>query len=322
MMKATTLLNSQQGFTHLRFMVRVGLTLLALSYLLLMLRQGQASLWQCSLVTVFALGYLAVQGYWHYGRQARFAPWGTLLLDLAAFAAVLSWDPTTPPPTLALGLALLAHWRPQGTPKGWVVLSLVACIMILALPLHLWHNNAQNALGTLFLLLFLATSALTLSAKIAHHWWLRQRQVKHYWQDPHTGLITEPTLFLTADWLLPLHHRLGAPLTAALFTPVQSEAFHTLNEYLQTRLRRSDILARVGSHPSQVIVLLPDTSVANAEKMIHLLRESAPAFQAVLMAIPEAMSLPLVLERLQQTQGRTPQPPQEETYHAGTVGIS
>lgn len=320
-MKATQLLLSEYHFRHIRFATRVVFTTLTLGYFLFALPQATTSVWQLSLGIIAALGYLAVHGYLHY-QKPRFANWCVPLLDIAALCLVLWLDPTTPPPTLVLLFTLLFAWRTKGAPNIAATLGLLALAIIIALPLHLMNSNSQDTTRTVFALLFLLATFLSFGTLMMQHLLIRKRLAKRQWQDPETGLITHHTLILTADWLLPLHNRLGAPLTAMLLSPLEVEDFSRLCDYLQMRLRRSDIISRFNTTAPRLAVLLPDTSLADTEALLQLIRPGAPKLQAVIMAVPDNISLELVLERLRQTQQRTPQPPKEETYHAGTSGIS
>lgn len=317
-MRATHLLLSDSHFRHIRFATRVIFTLLTLCYFFSVYNP---KLWQLSLGVAAALGYLGTQGYLHY-QQPSFARWGTPLLDIATLCLVLWLDPVTPPPTLVLLFTLLFA-RPTNHPPHFVAaLALLAAAIFIAMPLHMANTNTENARSAVFALLFLLATFLSFGTSMMQRFLIRKRLAKRQWQDPETGLITHRTLILTADWLLPLHNRLGAPLTAVLLSPLAVEDFARLCDYVQMRLRRSDIIARLDGSEPRLAILLPDTSLANAERLIQLLRPDAPKLQAVVMAVPDNMSLELVLERLRQTQQRTPQPPQEETYHAGTSGIS
>lgn len=321
-MKANTVLLSESYFRHIRFATRVLFTLLTVSFFSLMFQQGNTPAWQLSLVGAYGLAYLIIQGYWHY-QTPRFAPWLVTALDVFTLGMVLWLDPMTPPPTLVLLFTLLL--KPQhtkGLPNFAITLIFIAAIALMAIPLHLVHATPANTIGTIFTLLFLLVTFASLGTLMQQQLFMRKRLAKRQWQDPETGLITHHTLILTADWLLPLHSRLGAPLTAMLISPIEVEEFGRLCDFLQMRLRRSDIIARLNADETKLAVLLPDTSLANTEALIHLLRPQAPKFQTVIMAVPDTISLEMVLERLRQTQQRTPQPPQEEIYHAGTTGIS
>lgn len=318
-MTANRLLLSEFHFRHIRFATRVALSLLTLSYFWWTLKQKGTPLWQLGLAPVLAMGYLGLHGYLHY-QQPRFAHWCVPALDIAILSLVLWLDPTTPPPTLALLFTLLFNWQTNKTPN--IAISLLLLALLIAVPLHLLNASPQATTSALFALLFLLTTFLSFGVLMKQQALIRKRQAKRQWQDPETGLITHQTLILTADWLLPLHNRLGAPLTAMLLTPLEQGDFGRLCDYLQMRLRRSDIICRLSANESTLAILLPDTNLADTEALIQLIRPEAPPLQAVIMAVPDNMSLELVIERLRQTQQRAPQPPQEDTYHAGTSGIS
>lgn len=320
-MKATQLLLSDYHFRHIRFATRVLFSALTLSYFLVALPQEGTPLWLLSLGIVTAISYLAVHGYLHY-RKPRLANWSVPLVDVAALCLVLWLDPITPPPTLVLLFTLLFAWRTKGAPSIAATLGLLLLAIIIAFPLHIMSANSHNTTSAVFALLFLLMTFLSFGTLMMQHLLIRKRLAKRQWQDPETGLITHHTLILTADWLLPLHNRLGAPLTAMLLSPLDVEDFARLCDYLQMRLRRSDVISRFNTVEPRLAVLLPDTSLADAEALLQLIRPEAPKLQAVIMAVPDNISLELVLERLRQTQQRTPQPPKEETYHAGTSGIS
>lgn len=321
-MKATAVLLSESYFRHIRFATRALFTLLTVSYFLLVLQQESTSLWQLSLVGAYGLAYLVIQGYWHY-QAPRFAPWFVTALDIITLGIVLWLDPVTPPPTLVLLFSLLLKTQhTKGLSNFAITLMVIVVVSLVALPLYLAHATPADTISAIFTLLFLVLTFASLGTLMKQQLLARKRLAKRQWQDPETGLVTHHTLILTADWLLPLHSRLGAPLTAMLMSPIETEEFNHLCDFLQMRLRRSDIIARLSAEETTLAVLLPDTSLANTEALIHLIRPQAPKFQAVIMAVPDTISLEMVLERLRQTQQRTPQPPQEEIYHAGTTGIS
>ncbi|MCH8543394.1 MAG: GGDEF domain-containing protein [Alcanivorax sp.] len=222
------------------------------------------------------------------------------LVDLGALGVLLLLDPGEPPPTLALMIvAVLSTGLLNGLPR--FLYSLIGATVVLAvvLPLRLQQSEAPLAASSLFLLAVMMTCALYFGLLLYRNKELTRLTQEATWQDPRTGLISRMALAHTAGWLLPLHERLSSPLTAVLLRPRDPADLETLANALSQRLRRSDIGARADEEC--LALLLPDTAIANAERVLTSLRDVSPPFTAVMTAVPRETSLELVLDHLAAT---------------------
>ncbi|WP_111657178.1 GGDEF domain-containing protein [Isoalcanivorax indicus] len=252
-----------------------------------------------ALMALLVALYLLLQGGLFF-RPFSGAPLVSNLVDLAALGVLILLDPGEPPPTLALMIvAVLSTGLLNGLPRFLYSLAIAAAVLLVVLPLRLQQSDTPLAASSLFLLAVMLTCAVYFGLLLYRNKVLTRLAQEATWQDPETGLISRTALSHTAGWLLPLHERLSSPLTAVMLRPHDPSQLDALASGLSQRLRRSDIGARADE--LCLALLLPDTNVANAERVITTLREHTPPFTAVMTSVPRETSLDLVIDHLGET---------------------
>ncbi|MBZ2189753.1 GGDEF domain-containing protein [Alcanivorax sp. JB21] len=290
-------LATDRGTNTLQLTARLLFTLLVIAYFTA-LPALQLPLHGALMALLIAL-YLLLQGGLFY-RPFAGAPLIGNLIDLIALGVLVMLDPGEPPPTLALMIvAVLSTGLLNGLPRFLSSLGIAAVVLAVVLPLRLQQSDAPLAASSLFLLAVMLTCAVYFGLLLYRNKVLTRLAQESTWQDPQTGLISRTALSHTAGWLLPLHERLSSPLTAIMLRPHDPAQLDALAGGLSQRLRRSDIGARADDHC--LALLLPDTNVANAERVITSLREHTPPFTAVMAAVPRETSLDLVIDHLGDT---------------------
>lgn len=266
-----------------------------------------------ALTSALIVGYLLVQALLCF-RPFTGSTLIASLFDVVALGLLLLLDPGEPPPTLALLIvAVLSTGLVNGLPRFLSSLGMAVVVLVIVLPLRWQQPDAPPAVSTLFLLAVLTAGALYFALLLYRNKVLIRMAQEATWQDPQTGLISRAALIHTAGWLLPLHERLSSPLTAVMLRPQDEAGLPSLANGLNQRLRRSDIGAR--AREDALVILLPDTDIANAERVITSLREQTPAFTAVMTPVPRETSLELVLDHLGATFQRS-DAPLRELIHA------
>lgn len=309
-------LATDRGTNTLQLTARLLFTLLVIAYFTA-LPTLQMPL-HGALLALLILLYLLVQGGLFF-RPFAGAALISNLVDLSALGILVMLDPGEPPPTLALMIvAVLSTGLLNGLPRFLYSLGMAALVLMVVLPLRLHQSESPLTASSLFLLAVMLTCAVYFGLLLYLNKVLTRQAQEATWQDPQTGLISRNALSHTAGWLLPLHERLSSPLTAVMLRPHDPAQLEALANSLGQRLRRSDIGARADEQG--LALLLPDTNVANAERVITSLREHAPPFTAVMTAVPRETSLDLVIDHLGETfqRGDTAQ---RELIHAPPLRV-
>lgn len=242
------------------------------------------------------------------------------LLDLIGIALVALVDPGTPPPTLVLLLiATLSAGLVHGLRR--LLYALLGSIVVVAvvLPARLASGGDTLAAGTIFLVAVLLVCVIYFMLMVYRNRVLARHAREATWRDPDTGLISHTAMINTAGWLLPLHDRLSSRMTLIQVRPEYSNELKRLADRISTRLRRSDIAARYDDQT--LTLLLPDTSVSEAEWLLNELRSQQPALTAAVLELSDPEhSLESVLYHIRATLDRARDDGAHWLVHAGPPG--
>lgn len=314
-MENSSRMSSEQGVIIMQYLARALFAVLAVIYF----NHSPAFFFALPLATpwVLAGGYLGLQLLLLLAR----IPHAALLaagLDLVILGVVMLIDGGEPPPTMALlFLAVLSNGLLYGLKRFLIMLAAAEVVLAIVMPIRLSHGGGEPAASaTLFLLAALTVCMLYFGLMIWRNQVLARSALETAWRDPETGFIRHGALTSTAGWLIPLHDRLSSPLTLVL---LHHDDIRALGEVLGQRLRRSDIVARYDDQ--HLALLLPCTTTAAAEQVLHDLRTQQPGIRAALMTLNSAnAALEQVLYHLQTVMPRTRDNPSHWLAHAPPLG--
>ncbi|MEY1662512.1 hypothetical protein [Isoalcanivorax beigongshangi] len=315
MLKPVTL-TSERGLSVLLFAARLIFAVLA-SFYFHAESSNEFNLHTFVFVTALVV-YLLLQ----LTLLLRPLPGGLVLslgLDLITACALLWFDPTEPPPVIAVMFALPMLASVLLPPLRAILILGITVILVGTILVLRGEPGGSLTPATLFLSFTMLACAASHSLLLLRNHVISQHNEAALWQDPDTGLLSRPALSHTGGWLLPLHERLSSPLTAVLLRPQTSADLALLAQSVSGRLRRSDIGARADA--DSLVILLPDTPRAQAEIVLAALRDIAPAFTAVMADVPRETSLDLVIDHLLVTLSRSPSGQDIPLLHAPALRV-
>lgn len=226
------------------------------------------------------------------------------IIDVAAVTGLVIIDPAASAPTLVLFLVCTLSAGilfGLGTFVYMLVLSSLAAAG--ALYLHNQLADIPDVSSALFLVAALGLCAVYFLFSLIRLQLQARDAARATLSHPETGLVSEKALIRIAGWLVPLHDRLGASLSIALFSPSEGSTYKELVSALSNRIRRSDI---AGHYGESIVVLFPSTKHTELSQVLNELHNHKPIFQAAAVTlVSNTRALEPLLLHLEKTLKRT-----------------
>lgn len=314
-MDHTSRMTSEQGGLILQCLARALFAILVVIYF----RHSERFFFELPAATPWLIGgcYAVLQALLLITRVPQ-ADVLAATLDLVTLGVVLLLDGGNPPPTMALlFLAVLSHGLLHGPRRFLVMLVAAEAVLVVVMPVRFGHGGELAQMSaSLFLLAALTLCTLCFGLMIWRNQTLARTALDAAWRDPETELISREALVSTAGWLIPLHERLSSPLTLVL---LHHDDLVALADTVSRRLRHSDIVARYDRQ--HLALLLPCTTAASAEQVLHTLRSRQPDLRAALLTLNNGnAALEQVLHHLETAMPRTRSDDSHWLAHASALG--